>query len=217
MKEGVSMSLNNINGNYSMYSNGLSMKTCEVKDTYMSKGDVKKTLEFKDSIEISASQENISRASRVGGLTIDKGTAAHTTLYVDRGSFNQIVDYTTNNPDCQWEELGIDDEKRWVVVNGQRFECPLSEQEKEMRRRLKKGLLEILDEADKEMEKYKSKFQKKESATLTLDENNKVVLNGDENIELNDKIKALMSNDKVMNMLADIMKMNKGQNFKFSI
>ena len=217
MKEGVSMGINNINGNYSMYSNGLSTKTCEVKDTYMSKGDVKKTLEFKDSIEISASQENISRASRVGGVTIDKGTAAHTTLYVDRGSFNQIVDYTTNNPDCQWEELGIDDEKRWVVVNGQRFECPLSEQEKEMRRRLRKGLVEILDEADKEMEKYKSKFQKKESATLTLDENNKVVLNGDENIQLNDKIKALMSNDKVMNMLADIMKMNKGQNFKFSI
>ena len=56
MKEGVSMGINNINGNYSMYSNGLSMKTCEVKDTYMSKGDVKKTLEFKDSIEISASQ-----------------------------------------------------------------------------------------------------------------------------------------------------------------
>ncbi|MDU1412771.1 MAG: hypothetical protein E6929_08145 [Clostridium sp.] len=211
------MGINNINGNYSMYSNGLSTKTCEVKDSYMSKGDVKKTLEFKDSIEIAASQENISRASRVGGVTIDKGTAAHTTLYVDRGSFNQIVDYTTNNPDCQWEELGIDDEKRWVVVNGQRFECPLSEQEKEMRRRLRKGLVEILDEADKEMEKYKSKFQKKESATLTLDENNKVVLNVDENIQLNDKIKALMSNDKVMNMLADIMKMNKGQNFKFSI
>ncbi|WP_253197643.1 hypothetical protein [Clostridium algidicarnis] len=144
------MSINNITENYGGYLNSLSMMNSEIKDGYSSKNSVERSLDFKDTIDVSTSRKNLSRTSAVGGLTVDKGTATHTTLYMDRASFNQIVNYTTNSPECKWQELGIDDEKRWVVVNGQRFECPLNKEEKELRRRLRKGLVEMLDEAYKE-------------------------------------------------------------------
>lgn len=43
--------------------------------------------------------------------SLDKGTAAHTTLYVDNSTFQQIANYTTNNSECQWSEIGVDGEK----------------------------------------------------------------------------------------------------------
>lgn len=218
MKEvGAYMSINNITGNYGGYSNNLSMMNSGIKDGYSSKNSVERSLDFKDTIDISTSRKKLSRTSAVGGLTVDKGTAAHTTLYVDRASFNQIVNYTTNSPECKWEELGVDDEKRWVVVNGQRFECPLSKEEKELRRRLRKGLIEILDEADKEREKHKPKSEKYNSVKISLDQNNKIKVDGDANLQSNDKIKNLMSNDKVMKMLTDIMNLNGGQGINLSL
>ncbi|WP_346879291.1 MULTISPECIES: hypothetical protein [unclassified Clostridium] len=211
------MSINNITGNYGGYLNSLSMKNSEIKGVYSSKNSVGKSSEFKDILDISTSRKNILRTNDIGGITIDKGTAANTTLYVDRASFNQIMNYTTNNPACQWEELGIDDEKRWIVVNGQRFECPLSEEEKELRRRLRKGLVEMLDEADKEREKHKSKSERHGSVKISFDENNKIKLNGDVSLQSSDKIKNLMNNDKVMMMLTDIMNMNGGQGVMLSL
>lgn len=204
------MSINNITGNYGGYLNSLSMMNSEVNGTYSSKNSVEKYSDFKDILDISTSRKNLSRTSAIGGITLDKGTAANTTLYVDRSSFDQIVNYTTNNPECKWEELGMDDEKRWIVVNGQRFECPLSKEEKEAIRRAKKGLIGMLDEADKEREKQ-------DSVKLNFDKNNKIKLNGDVSVQLNDKIINLMNNDNVMNTLTSIMQMNGGQGIKLSL
>lgn len=215
------MSINNITRNYGGYLNNLTMMNSETKDTYSSKNSAGRSLEFKDSIDISKSRKNFPRVNGIGGITIDKGTAAHTTLYVDRGSFNRILNHSTNNSECQWEEMGIDDEKRWVVINGQRFECPLSEEEKELRRRLRKGIIEILLEADKEKEKHKSKSKSKSkklgSIKLSFDKNNKIKLNCDANLQSSDKIKNLMKNDKVMKMLRDIDGINGGQGIMLSL
>lgn len=213
------MSINNITRNYSGYLNNLPMMNSETKDTYSSKNSAGRSLEFKDSIDISTSRKNFPRANGIGGITIDKGTVAHTTLYVDRGSFEKILNYSTNNPECQWEEMGIDDEKRWVVINGQRFECPLSEEEKEARRRLRKGIIEILTEADKEREKRKSKSKQERlgSVKLSFDKNNKINLNGNTSLQSSDKIKNLMKNDKVMKMLRDIDSINGGQGIRLSL
>lgn len=204
------MSINNITGNYGGYLNSLSMMNSEVNGTYSSKNSVEKYSDFKDILDISTSRKNLSSTNAIGGITLDKGTAANTTLYVDRSTFDQIVNYMTSNPESNWEELGMDDEKRWIVVNGQRFECPLSKAEKEEIRRAKKGLIGMLDEADKEREKQ-------DSVKLNFDKNNKIKLNGDVSVQLNDKIINLMNNDNAMNTLTSIMQMNGGQGIKLSL
>lgn len=137
------------------------------------------------------------------GLQIDKGTAAHTTMTVDRGTFNQIMNYSANNKEAQWSELGIDDEKRWIVINGQRFESPLSKEEKELREKMRRNpLLDAIAESD---EKRAEMLERKKDAMKF-----KINFSGDkpnvENIGENDKIKNLLSNEKVMNMLKDIAK-----------
>ncbi|GAA0785778.1 hypothetical protein [Hathewaya limosa] len=211
------MNINSIRGTYDEYLNNFSVNNSKINGTNSSKNNRARSLEFKDSLDISIARKNFSRTNGVGGITIDKGTAAHTTLYVDRGSFDQIMNYSSNNPQCRWEELGIDDEKRWIVVNGQRFECPLSEEEKELRRRLRRGLLEILDEADKEREKHKSKSKNHSSVKLSFDKNNKIQFNDDASLQSNDKVRNLMNNDKVMMMLTDLMKLNGEQGIKMSL
>lgn len=39
--------------------------------------------------------------------TLDNRTGVPTTLYVDQSTFQQIANYTTNNPECQWSEIGL--------------------------------------------------------------------------------------------------------------
>ena len=68
----------------------------------------------------------------------------------------------------------------------------------------------MLDEADKEREKQ-------DSVKLNFDKNNKIKLNGDVSVQLNDKIINLMNNDNVMNTLTSIMQMNGGQGIKLSL
>lgn len=206
------MNINGIGGAYGGYSNSSSIKSSDC-----SKNNLGSSLKVKDSIDISTSRNNISRASEVGGITFDKGTAANTTLYVDKSSFNQIMNYTTNNAECQWSELGVDGEKRWIVVNGQRFECPLSEEEKEARRKLQRTLLDVFEEADKEKEKHNPKSEKHNFVQLSFDQNNKIRVEGDKQLQGNDKIKNLMSNDTVMKMLTGIMNNNGGQGIKLSL
>lgn len=199
------MSINNITGNYSNYYKNSSIANSRLKDIQTTIDNLEKPFAISDSIDISTLDKN-SKVSAVGGLIMDKGTAANTTLYVDKSTFSQIVSYSTNSSNCQWDELGIDDEKRWVVINGQRFECPLSEEEKEMRRRLRMGIIDILNEADEaEKEQRKNDYVK-----LNLGKYNKVEISED-NDSSNDKINNLIKNDKVMSMLADIIKINGGQ------
>ncbi len=52
--------------------------------------------------------------------------------------------------------MGIDGEKRWGVVNGQRFECPLSEEEKEAFKGASLTLMDVLEEYEKAKEKLPS-------------------------------------------------------------
>ncbi len=47
---------------------------------------------------------------------LDKGTAANTTVYVNYSTFRQIVNYTANNEECPWTELGIDGEKDGLLL-----------------------------------------------------------------------------------------------------
>lgn len=216
-EEGDFMDINNIKGAYNGYLNSLSMMNSEVKRESTEKAILKNPIKGKDNIDISSSRKKLPIIGGVSGAGVDKGTAAHTTLYVDQGTFNQIMNYSTNNPDAEWDELGIDDEKRWIVINGQRFEYPLSKEEKEARKRLNKGLIEILDELDEKRAKYKSKDEIHNSIKLELDKDNKININSDENVESNSKIKNLLSNDKVMKMLTNIIKANGGNSINISL
>ncbi|APF28121.1 hypothetical protein NPD7_257 [Clostridium sporogenes] len=133
------------------------------------------------------------------GIMLDKGTAANTTVYVNYSTFRQIVSYTANNEECPWSELGIDGEKRWVVVNGQRFECPLSEEEKEAFKRASLTLMDVLEEYEKAKEKLPS--QRKENKKVEIDFDKDKFSVSDES---NSKVSNLLKNKKVMNMLRDI-------------
>lgn len=91
------------------------------------------------------------------GSSFDKGTASQTTVYVNRSAYGQILSATTFG-ETKWEEMGVDDEKRWVVVNGQRFECEHSPEEKAMRKRVQMTFMDyILEEDKKKKEENKGK------------------------------------------------------------
>ncbi|NFN77623.1 hypothetical protein FDC26_12200, partial [Clostridium botulinum] len=148
-----------------------------------------------------------SRSRAIMGPQLDKGTASNTTIYVDKSTFMQIANYSTNNSECQWDELGVDGEKRWVVINGQRFECPLSKEEKEAFERASKTMLDYLIEADKEKEE---KEEKKENIDFKFNGNGSISIDDESLLSSNPKLSGLLKNDKVMKMLKDIAKSNGG-------
>ena len=115
---------------------------------------------------------------------LDKGTAANTTVYVNRSAYDKILHATTFG-EMKWEEMGVDGDKRWVVINGQRFECEHSPEEKELRKKMQKSLLDYLEE---NYENRKSKAK----------------CNGADKPRGN--IEALKSNKEVMALLQDIFK-----------
>lgn len=119
-------------------------------------------------------------------LAVDKGTALSTTVYINRNAYDRILNATTFG-EIKWEETGVDDEKRWVVVNGQRFECEHSSEEKALRKKMRKNLLDYIDES---VEKRKKQ-----------DKNN-----SKESEQPNGNIEALKSNEKVIGLLQDIFK-----------
>lgn len=156
-----------------------------------------------DTVEITNKNNNIKNILS----SADKGIAAHTTLYVDKSTFDRIADYTTNNSDCQWDEIGIDHEKRWIVINGQRFETPLSEEEKAAAKGSQMTFLDHLKEYEKRKEETPSKDK------VEFDFTNKE--NPSSNKE-HPKIISLLQNDKVMEMLKNISKATKGKISIFS-
>lgn len=152
---------------------------------------------------------NLSKRTRgIGSLSLDKGTAANTTLYVDKNTFNNIVSYSTNNANCQWDELGVDGEKRWVVINGQRFEYPLSKEEKEAYKNASKTMLDYIIEAEQEKEEKESK--EKNKTDISVNSNGEINLSGNSQTFESSKIKNLLNNEKVMTMLKDIASLNGG-------
>ena len=104
--------------------------------------------------------------------TLDKGTAIGTTVMVNRGAFDSIVSYSTDN-EPKWDELGCDGDKRWVVINGQRFEVEHSPEEKALRKRAMRSLVEIMNDYD--IERKKESMKNDNNNKDTLKENTKVV------------------------------------------
>lgn len=127
---------------------------------------------------------NTNKASN--SLAVDKGTALATTVYINRNAYDRILNATTFG-EIKWEETGVDDEKRWVVVNGQRFECEHSPEEKALRKEMRKNFLDYIDESA-EKRKKQDKSNSKESEQPT------------------GNIKALKSNEKIIGLLQDIFK-----------
>lgn len=195
------MNINNFKIRYGQHSKQLPLPNWKAKNNVEKNTN---NLSFKDEINISTSAKKLAMESSFGKMNLDKGTASNTTLYVDRLTFEQIADYTTGNPECSWEEFGMDDNKRWIVVNGQRFESPLSEAEKEAIRRAKKGLLGMLNDGCANRQNHQSRLQ--ETIKLSLDKNDRLKINTNVNLESSDKIENLMKNDTVMMILTNIAK-----------
>ncbi|WOV86922.1 hypothetical protein QWT69_13745 [Sporosarcina oncorhynchi] len=151
----------------------------------------------RDTLELS----NINKVMR-GVLSADVGTASHTTLYVDNSTFQKIATYSTNHPETRWSEIGVDENKRWIVVNGQRFESPISEEEKAMRKRAQMTLGDYLEEH----EENKKEKTPKEKVTLNF-----LTGNAEAQASTDPKITSLLQNEKVMDMLKNISKASKGQ------
>lgn len=184
-----------IEGNYNWFPN--------YSGTVSNKGDKQErhtsvaTLSSQDTVE----QSDISRIM-ASTLKFDKGTASNTTLHVDHATFQKIASYSTYHPDTKWSELGVDENKRWVVINGQRFESEKSDEEKAMMKRAQMTLIDYLQELD---EKQKETSVKEK---VTLD-----FLNDHEEARTNQhpKIKNLLENEKVMEMLKNISRASKGK------
>lgn len=115
---------------------------------------------------------------RTNRLSMDKGTAAETTIQVNRSTFDKIMNESTFG-ETKWEECGVDNDKRWVVVNGQRFEVEHSAEEKARRKNASKTLLDFIEESEERM-------------------------NQQEKIRNKDNIKALKNNKELMDLLRRI-------------
>ncbi|SHJ90891.1 hypothetical protein SAMN02745248_01275 [Hathewaya proteolytica DSM 3090] len=98
----------------------------------------------------------------MNNLPLDKGTAIATTIHIDRNNYNQILYAAVNGPNKP-SEFGVDMDKRWVVIDGQRFECELSPEEKRLKRGCQKTLLDYIFEDD-------DKKKKEDSKTITKTE-----------------------------------------------
>lgn len=109
------------------------------------------------------------------GFMIDKGTASNTTVFINRSAYDQILNATTFG-DKKWEEMGVDDNKRWVVINGQRFECEHTPEEKALRKRLQKTLVDYLIEADQKKVDKKYNGKDKPKGNIEALTNNKEVM-----------------------------------------
>ncbi|KEI01375.1 hypothetical protein [Clostridium botulinum] len=189
------------------------------KPKCITENDIKDKNIYRDSIDISTHSSKLATCSPIDGFGVDKGTAANTTIYVNKSTYNQILNYSTNNPNCHWDEMGFDEEKRWVVVNGQRFEYPLSKEEKEAIQRMKDkcNIFKVFEEEDKKRDKYKKHKKELNKVQLHFNENEKFNINTLGNSANNTKIKNLVKNDKVMKMLSDISAMNGGIGIELAV
>lgn len=128
---------------------------------------------------------------------MDVGTAASTTLFADKSTFDRIASESTYG-DTKWEELGVDEDKEWVVINGQRFEHRFSPEEKAARKASQKTLMDYMDE---ELKKQEEKKEQVKEHRLKFDGQGNF---SDSNNSQDPKIEALHSNPKVMELLQKI-------------
>ncbi|MGL6187012.1 MAG: hypothetical protein ACRC1T_16705 [Clostridium chrysemydis] len=164
--------------------------------------------EVGDSIDISNKGKKILNISG----KLNQHVPINSTVYVDTGTILKIMDFSTNNKEYQWSEMGKDTEKRWVVINGQRFESPLSEEEKRLMRNASKTMLDYIKEAeDERLERDRKRGIK---TNLSLGEDGK--LNTSDNID-DPNIKNLMNNEVVCNMLSEMMSKGILNNISISV
>lgn len=124
-----------------------------------------------------------------GGLTpILKGV-----VQMSRGDFNKIEAASLVPPlNDGFMELGKDERCKWVVINGVRYETPLSESEKPIKF---KTLIEIIAENDKRMEDQKAKEKEYgKSEIIDLGEN-KAIVHGTLPKEALEMLSTLFNND----------------------
>lgn len=141
--------------------NGLSLGNTYDVDNYTKTGQLKP----------------LSKGALPSVSTVDKGTAIASTVKINRGAFDEIVSATTYGK-TKWEELGVDDDKRWVVVNGQRFEVPHSPEEKAQRERSKRlSLVDLLNQKPTTPTKLKTNGDEKPEGNLEALKSNKPVIN----------------------------------------
>lgn len=171
-----------------------------------------------DRIEISNTKKQ-SSFGRLNCLSVDKGTASNTTLYVNKKTFNDIMAASTNGTTASWDEMGVDGEKRWIVINGQRFQCPLSKEEKEAFQRAEKRstLLSVITEHENATKNFKEKKQNHPSLKLSINSNNNLSMSGDNSIKNNIKFENLQHNKPVMDILKEIINKNSGFSITLSV
>jgi ribosomal protein S18 len=198
-------SSNSFRGSFQSKSLGERNRQFNVLDKYTPR--TKQSINYKDTKELLTQTKNV-LPQKVTGVNVDKKTAVNTTIYVDKNTYNEILSYTTNNREYSSEEMGCDGDKRWIVVNGQRFQSELSKEEKEaFKKRFKYSSLDSF--LGKESSS-KDNAIKNNPIKVSLDANKKIKIDGDDQVQSNSKLKNLMKNGKVMEMLSDIIEINKG-------
>lgn len=181
-------------------------------NSYKNESEISKVQ--RDYIDITKSSREIFEPRGIG-FAIDKGTAANTTITLDNATFEQICSYLSNNPDqtCRWSEMGVDGDKKWVVINGQRFEYRFTEEEKEAFRKMAENsnLVNILTRLDKEKAKLKAKSDKKQTpVNLNLNSKGNLEFDNMSKVQGNEKLQNLSKNEPVMKILKHITQINGG-------
>lgn len=120
-------------------------------------------------------QVNQRNSVALTGFMIDKGTASHTTVFINRSAYDKILNATTFG-EQKWDEMGVDNDKRWVVINGQRFECEHTPEEKALRKSLQKTLVDYLIEANQKKADKKDNGKDKPKGNIEALTNNKEVM-----------------------------------------
>lgn len=151
------------------------------------------------------------------GFKVDRGTATDTTVKVDKGTFNQIMDYSLNNKDCKWDEIGCDGSKKWVVIDGQRFDYSLTKEEKEAFQKRWKTCCSIASKTESGKDKNKSNTDHKKLISIAIDKDNNIKIDKDEKEANNPKVINLMKKPKVAKMLSNIIKANSGRSISLNL
>lgn len=186
------------------YSEGRSIYSRSIKST----GTTKTKSLLNDSTKINGS--NVSGAV---GFKVDSGTAADTTVKIDKGTFNKIMDYSMKNPAYKWDEIGCDGTKKWVVIDGQRFDYSLSKDEKEAFKKRWKTSCAAYNKAETDKDKSKSNTDEKKLVSISLDKDNKLKADNSNSTKLTN----LMKKPKVVKMLSDIIKANNHRSISLDV
>lgn len=212
---GVKMNFGYIRGSYgrtqnnrTSYLEGRSIYSRGIKST----GTTKTKSLLDDSTKI-----NGSTISSAVGFKADIGTAADTTVKIDKGTFNQVMDYSMKNPANKWDEIGCDGTKKWVVIDGQRFDYSLSKDEKEAFKKRWKTSCEAYNKTETDKDKSKSNTDEKKLVSISLDKDNKLKVDKNEKESNSAKLTNLMKKPRVVKMLSDIIKANNHRSISLDV